>query len=201
MTEGSAKQPRQLTRDDFLSPEEYQPVRRERNRQASELKRRRRVEIGPYAIVLFENSDTVRHQIQEMLYIEKGGDAQLRATLKGVAVGLHRELAAAPDRERVRRRAHRGEVVRRPWVGPAHRRQAIAARASLDLGHPDCAAIGIAERPRAPSGEPEQPAKQNRLPAYGLRQQGVDPLGRQVRERRPKIEVEGDGHRGIQIVR
>jgi len=82
MTEGSAKQPRQLTRDDFLSPEEYQPVRRERNRQASELKRRRRVEIGPYAIVLFENSDTVRHQIQEMLYIEKGGDAQLKEELE-----------------------------------------------------------------------------------------------------------------------
>ena len=82
MTEGSSKQPRQLTRDDFLSPAEYQPVRRERNRQASELKRRRRVEIGPYAIVLFENFETVRHQIQEMLYIEKGGDAQLKEELE-----------------------------------------------------------------------------------------------------------------------
>jgi hypothetical protein len=82
MTEGSAKQPRQLTRDDFLSPAEYQPVRRERRRQASELKRRRQIEIGPHAIVLFENFDTVRHQIQEMLYIEKGGDAQLKEELE-----------------------------------------------------------------------------------------------------------------------
>jgi len=82
MTEGSSKQPRQLTRDDFLSPAEYQPVRRERRRQASELKRRRQVEIGPYAIVLFENFETVRHQIQEMLYIEKGGDAQLKEELE-----------------------------------------------------------------------------------------------------------------------
>ena len=82
MTEGSSKQPRQLTRDDFLSPAEYQPVRRERRRQASELKRRRQVEIGPFAIVLFENSQTVRHQIQEMLYIEKGGDAQLKEELE-----------------------------------------------------------------------------------------------------------------------
>jgi hypothetical protein len=82
MTEGSSKQPRQLTRDDFLSPGEYQPVRRERRRQASELKRRRQVEIGPFAIVLFENSQTVRHQIQEMLYIEKGGDAQLKEELE-----------------------------------------------------------------------------------------------------------------------
>jgi hypothetical protein len=57
-------------------------VRRERRRQASELKRRRQVEIGPYAIVLFENFETVRHQIQEMLYIEKGGDAQLKEELE-----------------------------------------------------------------------------------------------------------------------
>jgi len=82
MTEGSSKQPRQLTHDDFLSPAEYQPVRRERRRQASELKRRRQVEIGPFAIVLFENSQTVRHQIQEMLYIEKGGDAQLKEEIE-----------------------------------------------------------------------------------------------------------------------
>ena len=81
MSEGVSKQPRQLTRDDFLSPAEYQPVRRERNRQASEMKRRRRIEIGPYAIVLFENFQTVQHQIQEMLYIEKGGDAQLKEEL------------------------------------------------------------------------------------------------------------------------
>ena len=82
MTEGFSMQPHQLTRDDFLSPAEYQPVRRERRRQASELKRRRQVEIGPFAIVLFENSQTVRHQIQEMLYIEKGGDAQLKEELE-----------------------------------------------------------------------------------------------------------------------
>lgn len=82
MTEGFSKQPRQLTRDDFLSPAEYLPVRRERRRQLSELKRRRQVEIGPFAIFHFENFETVRHQVQEMLYIEKGGDAQLEEELK-----------------------------------------------------------------------------------------------------------------------
>jgi len=82
MTEGFSKQPRQLTRDDFLPPAEYQPVRRERRRQVSELKRRRQVEVGPYAIFHFENFETVRHQIQEMLYIEKGGDAQLKEELE-----------------------------------------------------------------------------------------------------------------------
>jgi hypothetical protein len=82
MTEGFSKQPRQLTRDDFLPPAEYQPVRRERRRRLSELKRRRQVEIGPFAIFHFENFETVRHQVQEMLYIEQGGDAQLEEELE-----------------------------------------------------------------------------------------------------------------------
>ncbi|HVN28333.1 MAG TPA: DUF3501 family protein [Candidatus Binataceae bacterium] len=74
-----------MTRDDFLSPAEYQPVRRERRQRLSELKRRRQVEIGPLAIFHFENIATVRHQIQEMLYIEKGGDAQLEEELEAYA--------------------------------------------------------------------------------------------------------------------
>jgi hypothetical protein len=82
MTEGSSKQPRQLTRDDFLPPAEYLPVRRERRRRLSELKRLRQVEIGPFAIFHFENFETVRHQAQEMLYIEKGGDAQFEEELE-----------------------------------------------------------------------------------------------------------------------
>jgi len=82
MTEGSSTQQRQLTRDDFLPPAEYQPVRRERRRRLSEVKRQRQVEIGPIAIMHFENLETVRHQIQEMLYIEKGGDAQLKEELE-----------------------------------------------------------------------------------------------------------------------
>jgi len=82
MTEGFSQQPRQLTRDDFLPPAAYQPVRREQRRRLSELKRQRQVEIGPFAIIHFENLETVRQQIQEMLYIEKGGDAQLAEELE-----------------------------------------------------------------------------------------------------------------------
>jgi Protein of unknown function (DUF3501) len=78
MTEVLSKQPRQLTRDHFLPPAEYLTVRRERRRRLSELKRRRQVDIGPFAIFHFENFETVRHQVQEMFYIEKGGDAQLQ---------------------------------------------------------------------------------------------------------------------------
>ena len=41
------------------------------------MKRRRRMEVGPFATFYFESFDTMLQQIQEMLYIEKGGEAQL----------------------------------------------------------------------------------------------------------------------------
>lgn len=77
MTEIHAPAKRRLTRGDILPLADYIPIRRERRRQVSELKRRRRLEIGPIAAFYFENFETMRQQVQEMLYIEKGGDAQL----------------------------------------------------------------------------------------------------------------------------
>jgi hypothetical protein len=82
MTELYAPAKRRLTRDDILSLADYTPIRRERRRQISELKRRRRVEVGPFATFHFENFATIRQQVQEMLYIEKGGDAQLADELE-----------------------------------------------------------------------------------------------------------------------
>jgi hypothetical protein len=82
MNELSTRCRRRLTRDDILPLADYVPVRRERRRQFSELKRRRRVEIGPFATFHFENFATMRQQVQEMLYIEKGGDAQLEDELE-----------------------------------------------------------------------------------------------------------------------
>ena len=77
-----SKQRRRLTRDDILPLADYLPVRREQRRRLSELKRRRRIEIGPFATFHFENFATMRQQVQEMLYIEKGGDAQLEDELE-----------------------------------------------------------------------------------------------------------------------
>jgi len=37
--------------------------------------------VGPFAAFYFENFDTMRHQVQEMLFIEKGGDAQIEDEL------------------------------------------------------------------------------------------------------------------------
>lgn len=87
---------RRLTRDDILPVADYLPVRAERRRQIAELKRRRRLEIGPFATFHFENFATMRHQVQEMLAIEKGGEAQLRDELDAYnpMVPQGRELVA-----------------------------------------------------------------------------------------------------------
>jgi hypothetical protein len=73
---------RQLTRADILPLEEYAQIRRQRRRQISEIKKHRRLEVGPVATFYFENLDTMWQQIQEMLYIEKGGEAQIADELE-----------------------------------------------------------------------------------------------------------------------
>lgn len=67
----------ELTRDDILPLEEYVKVRAERRRAVVAMKKNRRVAVGPYATFHFENYDTMWLQVQEMLYIEKGGEAQI----------------------------------------------------------------------------------------------------------------------------
>jgi hypothetical protein len=73
---------RQLTRADILPLGEYAKIRRQRRRQISEIKQHRRLEVGPFATFYFENLDTMWQQIQEMLYIEKGGEAQIADELE-----------------------------------------------------------------------------------------------------------------------
>src|ERR1700730_7518408 len=68
---------RQLTRADILSPAEYAAIRSDRRKRITEIKRRRRLEVGPFATFYFENYETMRHQVQEMLHIEQGGEAQI----------------------------------------------------------------------------------------------------------------------------
>ena len=68
---------RQLTPADLLPVAEYARIRRQRRRELVELKKHRQVEVGPFACFYFENFETMQSQVQEMLYIEKGGAAQL----------------------------------------------------------------------------------------------------------------------------
>jgi len=68
---------RAIMRADILDPVLYAKERRELKRKLAELKRNRRVEVGPAATFYFENYETMWHQIHEMLHIERGGEAQI----------------------------------------------------------------------------------------------------------------------------
>ena len=66
-----------VSASDILSRAEWAKIRAEERRRISALKRNRRVEVGPYITFYFENFATMRHQIQEMCWIEKGGAEQI----------------------------------------------------------------------------------------------------------------------------
>lgn len=72
---------RTITRDDILSMAAYGRIRRQRRREIAERKRDRRVAVGPCATFYFENYDTMWLQIHEMLFVEKGGEAQIEDEL------------------------------------------------------------------------------------------------------------------------
>ena len=75
------KQYREVTKADLIPLEEYSKKRKIIRKEIVEYKKNRRVELGPYANFYFESFKTMRAQIQEMLYIEKGGDEQLKDEL------------------------------------------------------------------------------------------------------------------------
>jgi hypothetical protein len=56
---------------------EYAKIRAAKRKELSAIKSRRRVEVGPFAMFAFESWDTMWFQVQEMLYIEKGGAEQV----------------------------------------------------------------------------------------------------------------------------
>jgi len=68
---------RTITRADLLPVDAYAKVRKERRQALLEKKKNRRLEVGPVASFLFESYDSMWLQVQEMLYIERGGDAQI----------------------------------------------------------------------------------------------------------------------------
>ncbi|USG61228.1 DUF3501 family protein [Sneathiella marina] len=72
---------RQITDQDILPVSEYAKIRKEHKQKLIPIKKNRRVAIGPYATFYFENYETMWAQIQEMLYIEKGGAEQLKDEL------------------------------------------------------------------------------------------------------------------------
>ena len=68
---------RRIEPADILPAQDYARRRKELRQARIAAKRARRLQVGPYATVLFENYDSMLAQVQEMLHIEKGGDEQL----------------------------------------------------------------------------------------------------------------------------
>ena len=73
---------RQITRADILPLETYGRERAALRQNMVAIKRHRRVEVGPVATFYFENYQTMWHQVHEMLFIEKGGEAQVEDELR-----------------------------------------------------------------------------------------------------------------------
>jgi hypothetical protein len=67
----AASTSRRLTLEDIADVRAYERERDEFRRQVIALKKRRRVSVGPFVTLVFENRDTIRFQIQEMARVEK----------------------------------------------------------------------------------------------------------------------------------
>ena len=99
----------EITRADIIPMADYAKTRGERRKAVTEIKKNRRIAVGPFATFYFENFDTMWHQIHEMLFIEKGGEAQIEDELSAYnpLIPKGRELIATvmieiPDEARRR---------------------------------------------------------------------------------------------------
>ena len=75
------KEKREIQKSDIMPLDAYIKDRKEFRKNIVNFKKNRRVALGPYATFYFESYETMLAQVQEMLYIEKGGDEQLKDEL------------------------------------------------------------------------------------------------------------------------
>ena len=75
------REKREIQKEDIMPLDVYVEKRRELRKSIVDYKKNRRVALGPYATFYFESYETMLAQVQEMLYIEKGGDEQLKDEL------------------------------------------------------------------------------------------------------------------------
>jgi len=68
---------RAISPEDLMPIDKYGKIRHDHRRTLIATKAKRRMHVGPFITFHFENYDTMWAQVQEMLYIEKGGDAQI----------------------------------------------------------------------------------------------------------------------------
>ena len=75
------KEKKEIQKSDIMTLEAYTKNRKELRKNIVSFKKDRRIALGPYATFYFESYETMLAQVQEMLYIEKGGDEQLKDEL------------------------------------------------------------------------------------------------------------------------
>jgi hypothetical protein len=68
---------RTITAADILPVSQYETIRADKRQEAILRKKLTRIAVGPNATAMFETWDSMWLQIQEMLRIEKGGEAQI----------------------------------------------------------------------------------------------------------------------------
>ena len=76
-----SREKRVIEKEDIMPLDVYTSQRKELRKKIVEFKKDRRIPLGPYATFYFESYETMLAQVQEMLYIEKGGDEQLKDEL------------------------------------------------------------------------------------------------------------------------
>ena len=76
------KHKREIQKEDIMPLDVYIKNRKELKKNIVDFKKDRRIALGPYATFYFESYETMLAQVQEMLYIEKGGEEQLKDELE-----------------------------------------------------------------------------------------------------------------------
>ena len=75
------REKKKIVKEDIMPLDVYIKNRKELRKNIVSFKKDRRIALGPYATFYFESYETMLAQVQEMLYIEKGGDEQLKDEL------------------------------------------------------------------------------------------------------------------------
>ena len=75
------REKKEILKEDIMPLDVYIKNRKELRKNIVNFKKDRRIALGPYATFYFESYETMLAQVQEMLYIEKGGDEQLKDEL------------------------------------------------------------------------------------------------------------------------
>ena len=75
------REKKEIQKEDIMSLDVYIKNRKELRKNIVSFKKDRRIALGPYATFYFESYETMLAQVQEMLYIEKGGEEQLKDEL------------------------------------------------------------------------------------------------------------------------